>query len=532
MSRLVDDVVSLGRSYDNVPYPSHAFRQTHPDRLACIAKLFGMTPRSVERCRVLELGCASGGNLLPMATLLPESEFVGIDLSQVHIDEANATLTRVGTKNIEFRCLDLSCIDSSLGEFDYIICHGVYSWVPPEVQDRILEICRHHLTPHGVAYVSYNTFPGWHMRGMIRDMMRFHSRRFDQPADRIREARGLLKFLSKTVDAERDAYGMLLNDSLEMLGRKSDAYLFHDHLEAFNEPLYFHEFIERAGEKKLQYLGEADLESMYSGNLPDEVSKVLRGIAPDAMHLEQYMDFVKNRSFRQTLLCHADVAVDRSLASERLSGMYVASSLRLSREDASGDLNGWATFKHPSRALSITPRDALTENALKILAEVCPSNMALDELISRSWEVMPPAERTTGSVQQGNAGLAVRLLKAHLGGLIDVSTRPSDCVTTISEFPRASSVALDQARRGLSPTSCRQENVRVNDLQRFVLSRLDGSQTRDMLTGSLEQFVRANGLKIQKNVTKPDAPPEYQEDMEEVLDQCLAYLAASSLLLS
>lgn len=75
-------------------------------------------------------------------------------------------------------------IDDSLGRFDYILTHGVYSWVPPAVQEKILRLCASNLTEHGVAYVSYNVNPGWSMRGMLRDMMCYHASRFEDPRER------------------------------------------------------------------------------------------------------------------------------------------------------------------------------------------------------------------------------------------------------------------------------------------------------------------------------------------------------------
>lgn len=152
-------------------YPSQPFAASHPDRLATIATLYGMKPAPVDRCRVLELGCADGGNIIPMAEVLPASELVGIDVSETEISTGGETIRALALDNIRLEMADILDIDASLGRFDYVICHGVFSWVPDEVQDKIFAVCRQNLADNGVAYVNYNTYPGWHVQGMIRDML-------------------------------------------------------------------------------------------------------------------------------------------------------------------------------------------------------------------------------------------------------------------------------------------------------------------------------------------------------------------------
>src|SRR6266851_5993395 len=153
-------------SYDEVPYHSFPFADSHPDRLATVAHLFGLTPPDPQTARILELGCASGGNLLPMAELYPQGRFIGIDLSERQIAAGQQAVTAVGLTNLELRQASILDVDASWGQFDYVIAHGVFSWVPEPVQDKILSICHTNLQPNGIAYISYNTLPGWHMRGM------------------------------------------------------------------------------------------------------------------------------------------------------------------------------------------------------------------------------------------------------------------------------------------------------------------------------------------------------------------------------
>lgn len=247
-----------------------------------------------------------------MANQFPRSEYVGIDLSAVQIAAAQSTIEALQLDNVRLLHVDLRSLPVDLGVFDYVIAHGVYSWVSDETQHALLKLCSQRLTPHGVAYVSYNTYPGWHMRGMIRDMMSYRVRSIESPIQQIHEARALLRFLAESLDPQQSPYGMLLHNELETLKFQDDSYLFHEHLEEHNAPVYFYEFAERANAVGLQYLGEEPFSLMFVETFSERVESVLRGIASTLVEAEQYMDFVRNRMFRQTLLCRQEIVLDRS----------------------------------------------------------------------------------------------------------------------------------------------------------------------------------------------------------------------------
>ena len=311
-------------TYDDVPYDSYPFRRTHPDTLAVIATLFGMTPPAVDRCRVLELGCAGGGNLIPMALGLPGSQFVGIDLSRRQIADGLRVVEAVGLSNIELKPFNVMDIDAGFGRFDYIIAHGLFSWVPDAVQEKILAACAEHLSPNGVAFISYNTYPGWHQPGMVREMMAYHARQFAEPLDKVQQARGLLAFLCNAV-GPNSVYGQILAQEHGILKDRLDSYLYHEYLEPENKPLYFHEFVERAAAHRLQYLGETNLREMLLSEFPTRVQQALQPLATSRIELEQYIDFLRDRRFRHTLLCHADVRVQPRLTPDVMPAFHLTS---------------------------------------------------------------------------------------------------------------------------------------------------------------------------------------------------------------
>src|SRR5687767_5966377 len=106
--------------YDELPYPAAAYIQSHPSRLETLANLFGMSPPDITRCRVLELACADGANLIPIACALPESTFVGVDLSTRQLAAGHENIAALGLTNIDLRHCDIRNVDASFGSFDYI----------------------------------------------------------------------------------------------------------------------------------------------------------------------------------------------------------------------------------------------------------------------------------------------------------------------------------------------------------------------------------------------------------------------------
>ena len=151
--------------YDEVPYLGQPFFQTRIQHLATMATIYGMTPPSLENCKVLELGCTDGGNLIPMALCFPQSQFLGIDLSPKQIMLGKKIVEETGISNLQLKVSDILEVDDSWGKFDFILVHGVYSWVPEEVQNQIFEICQKNLSTNGLAYISYNIYPGWKVFG-------------------------------------------------------------------------------------------------------------------------------------------------------------------------------------------------------------------------------------------------------------------------------------------------------------------------------------------------------------------------------
>jgi SAM-dependent methyltransferase len=266
---------AIADAYDTVPYQSKPFAQSAPEQLAVMAQLFGLTPPDFRNARVLELGCSAGGNLIPLAAKYPGVKAVGLDISKVEIEHGQEVIKKAGITNCELKALDIVKAQSEIkGQFDYIVCHGVFSWVPEIVRHAILDVIRDHLSPTGVAYVSYNVYPGWKTREVIREMMMFHASGRPTPAEKLQQAKAILEY-TKNISAEASTYGKLLRDEAAQVGRAEDYYLYHEYLEIENNPMYFRDFIGLGGERKLAYLGEAGLSDMAPQRLGKDISDTL-----------------------------------------------------------------------------------------------------------------------------------------------------------------------------------------------------------------------------------------------------------------
>ncbi len=187
--------------YDEVTYPGWPFPQAQPERLATLARLFGMAPADPAGCRMLELGCGDGGNALAVACAWPGARVVGIDLAPSAIDRGRALAAEAGIANVDLRVGDIARLPADLGEFDYVVAHGVYSWVPEPVRAALLDACRRHLAPQGVAFVSYNVLPGGHLRRMLREMLLMHVEEIEDPGRRCVAAREFLSWIAEAVAA-------------------------------------------------------------------------------------------------------------------------------------------------------------------------------------------------------------------------------------------------------------------------------------------------------------------------------------------
>jgi SAM-dependent methyltransferase len=476
----------LRASYDQTPYTSNSFPQSAPGHLAAVAHLFGLDTAAVPTARVLEIGCAAGGNLIPFAAAHPQARVVGVDLSEVQIEAGRARAQELGLQNLQLVVGDLARLDlATLGRFDFVIAHGVYSWVPADVQNALLAVIRSVLAPDGIAYVSYNTYPGWKTKEVVRDAMMLASGAFTTPEDRVREARGVADFLEEVAPSD-GVLSRVLELSREHALGFGDSYLLHDELETYNSPCYFYELANRAETHGLRYLAEAHPETMIPGNFGPRVAEYLEQKCGGVQVLiEQYLDFVLNRMFRESLLVHQDrtarisYTVDRS----RLRGMHVAAWVP--PVDGEIRLDGSAQEFVGQEGATLSTNASDVKAAIDALCTAWPWTLSRAELI----------DGTRSRLEF--AGIAADAdLDDHIDDLIGLLILQGTAMPRLDAVrPAPGGVVLDEtARRLAAATAGSEQAVTFNawhetlvlsDVDQVLFPLLDGTRSRDDLAVAL-----------------------------------------------
>lgn len=504
-------------SYDEVPYPSKFFLQTHPDRLAAAGLLYGIQPAAVENCRVLELGCGNGSNLISHAYGLPNSKFVGIDLSEIHIDQANAAAKELALSNIEFRKMDvMEMTAETFGRFDYITAHGLFSWVPEFVREKVLQLFHELLEPNGIGYISYNAYPGAHTREMVRSLMRFHTRGIDDPEAKVERGISLLGMLAKNA-TEPEVFQRILQFEFRRHQQHDVADIFHDDLGECYRPFYFHEFAELLAQNGMQFLSEAELHASSRQGVSPEYNEFLDSMT-DPIEREQYLDLLRGRVFRQTLFCRSDVKLDRNPTPEVIERFYLSSSLR--PIEPLGDIASPVVQKFANaKGQTMQIDHPTTKAALAYLGETWGRSIKTSELLDAAKQIVETAGGTSNDwTEEFETSKTILLQIALMSDLVELHAYAPPAAQTASVKPTVNRLSRWQLRDAKNVLTLLNKDLKLEDkTARHLLELMDGSRTKMKLVTDMQAFVRtAEGV---------DDKQQLIRDMNDWVDSSIGELA-------
>ena len=457
--------------YDEVSYDSQASAQSHPEQLATVAALHGLSPPEIATCRVLEVGCSAGGNLLPMAAALPRASFVGCDLSPAAIAAARSAVAELGLANVTLVEGDLREFPDDLGPFDYVIAHGVYSWVPPAVRDALFALAARKLSPNGLMYVSYNVYPGCHVRQAAWEVLHLHADGIDDARGRLDAARELARAIAEPAYSQ-DLTDGLLRREFDRVAKETDSAIYHDDLAVPNDPVYFRSFVDHARHYGLSFVSEAKLFNSSVLWLSAGMQRMVSGLG--RIEREQYHDFACLRRFRQSVLCRTEAGGALALNPERASRMHAV---------ASHSLLGTAERRMPLFNPARPAMDAAEQQRLRVV---------LERLVAVATRALPAAQLeslASGAVPGGSTttrSFAALLVDACSADELVLSISPPQVAEIPSERPLASVVARWQARNGTKVTNLWHHTLDLQDAPaRALLALFDGTRDRDALDAAI-----------------------------------------------
>ncbi len=443
--------------YDRVRYPNWPVSETHPATLGALAVLFGRPAAPFSACRVLEIGCGEGVNLMSMAIGAPSSEFVGLDLAEAPIALGRAMARAAALDNVSLLVRDITAGGEALGQFDYIIAHGVYAWVPAVAREALMRLAAQCLSPDGLFFVSYNVHPGCRLRQALRDLMRDAAQGVEDPAQRVDGARNALARFAEIWSPDDPFQNALIEEARDAL-KRPPAVLYHDELGDIYAPQFLKDVVAAGRGQGLDYLCDAKPSLSAEALFPSEAYAA--ELQEDWTRFEQSMDFSSMRRFRRSIFCRAG-AIDRRLRPERLRALWASADLAAIEADADQS-EGFAFRAH--NGAEIVTRDPRFAAFLSRLGEAFPQAVPLD-------------------VAAADATVAEPLLRLFVAKIASLQTEPFRFTTKPGERPLVSPLARAQAAQGDSfLASLRHKPVQMEDATaRAFVTLMDGARTRDDL---------------------------------------------------
>ena len=491
--------------------PPLSVPEASPDRLGAIAHVFGLTVPSLKGARVLELACGVGANLIPWAARYPEASFIGWDDNSDTLSDARQLAGVLKLKNVSFELGELP--ETSKQRFDFIIAHNLLSRLTSERQEKLMGFVGASLSDEGLAYLSYQTLPGWYTSEGIRRALQLHVSGIPEEKEKVAQARALLDFLATSMGERTDPYAQLVVLQNKRAKNLGDGLFFQEFLCVHSTPRFFHEVCALADRHQLRFMGESNFVAMNATDLPPKTVEALRTLSGGVVVMEQYLDFIRNRAFRHSIFCRKPRQPQRTVEPERISALSFATPFR-APEKLDLTEGTEVVFHHPGGA-EVRVSGTLIKRVLKAVGEAWPSLRTVAEIEAR-------LKTEGGGTVPEKAQLCAALLEGYRQGVFEARLQPPSISRSLAVRPTVWPVARHQASRYQAVTNLRHESVIAPDTVRPLLGLMDGTRDKRAMVLEVEKLVAAGVL-----VERDDRPADARE---KLVDQAIAFALAHALL--
>ncbi len=473
-------------NYDRIPYIGDSYPSTHIRHLWAMGNILGVNPTPPPRARTMEIGSACGYNIFPQAVHFPNAYFLGIDLSAKHTEQAEQMREMLQCNNVEFRCANIVDVKEPPHSFDYIICHGVFSWVPLEVRDSILQLIKSCLTPNGLALISYNCSPGWVFGTMMRNYVSLydnHSEPHDIRLKVMQEKANEFYLMMKKTRPELEPF---FASELNIINTYASFYVLHEFGEPENQPLLYTDFVEDLHQHGLQIASDISMNDV--GN---------HGDIQDLLHLPEYKrkaaflqadDLKSLRRFRHSVVMHEEQSSILTLKDILTRIRQVSfDGISLTKEVEDG-----VTSYHVGKKASIKSTNDINKYVLEFISARPVEGFQYKELLADLIEKQ--------IIQDTEKGLAKFLWKLVQLNILSPVYDGINAYYTIDEKPKLHPLTryssfCDSAFLFNALGLKRKTGEFIN----LVARQIDGNSTHDQILANIRSAMGTKEIKIMLN---------------------------------
>jgi SAM-dependent methyltransferase len=516
--------MNLNSDYDKTFFRSKLHRGRHIESIHTNCFLRGIQTEIPHNARVLEIGCATGHALFPMALEYPQATFVGVDPSDLQIKEAKLICDKLKLSNIDFRCGTAQQVLSDGEKFDYILCHGVVSWIPSSEVDSILTAIKKCLSSKGVALVSYNVSPG----SQIRQSFWSHIKQIVSSAGSVEKIRSLLSDLRSIIEFDYERpYQVLLYQELTRILSESDSYLVHEVLAEHNNAFSYQDFEQKISQFGLTQLLDVKphrngMNRLNSSFVPDEAYQAFSRLQNNLLSSDILLDGTTGLPFRESIITTIEVSNSSDYKNDQINfeklytlSYALASCQILEEQDQEGSLAIQASsgriekIKHP-----------LLKDIFSLLSSVSP-NFVPFSLIQSKFPNEDPL-------------LIARALSECINReIILVSSYPPSMATSVYAHPNTTEYLRFQSGKeeAVTFTSLRYETVEVDPLAAKFVQHLDGQTDKDSLLNLVRVWLTSGQGKIRADGIVVEDLSEIEQNLPTLVESTLQTLRKGGILL-